>query len=118
MPRPYGMPMEERPHNECHRTAARGVQAADQNPDGSALGRDRRDAVLGSARVRSDQHEEGRWLADTGQTYRSTYCARRLTQYLHPAWRPRSPIPTQNDPAPAVMGDAAGWWSGRRGGSL
>ena len=43
-------PVEERAHNQCHRTPARGVQAQDQNPDHPALGRKRRDAVLGAAR--------------------------------------------------------------------
>ena len=41
----------------------RGVQAQDQDPDGPALGRDGRDAVLGAARVRPDPNEEGRRLA-------------------------------------------------------
>src|SRR6516165_7792009 len=47
--------MEERSHHQRDRTAPRGVQAPDQNPDGAAVGRDGSDVVLGtcSPQVRS-----------------------------------------------------------------
>jgi putative transposase len=40
------------------------AQAAHQDADRAALGRDRGDAVLGLARLRPDQHAQGRWMAD------------------------------------------------------
>ena len=61
---PAAEPMEVGPDHECGRAAARGVQAADQDPDRAALGRDRRHAVLGAARLRPDHHAQGRRLAD------------------------------------------------------
>ena len=57
-------PMAQRAHHECDRAAARGVQATDQDADRAAVGRHRRHAVLGAARLRPDQHAQGRWLAD------------------------------------------------------
>src|SRR4051812_23862665 len=45
-------PVEERAHHERHRTAARGVQAADQDADRPAVRGHGRDVVLGAARVR------------------------------------------------------------------
>jgi transposase-like protein len=57
-------PVEECAHHECHRAAARGVQATDQNSNGAAFCRHRCHAVLGAACVRSDQHAQGRRLAD------------------------------------------------------
>ena len=57
-------PMEVGPDHECHRTSARRVQAADQDADRPALRRDRGDVVLGAARLRSDHHAQGRWLAN------------------------------------------------------
>ena len=59
-------PMEERTHHQCHRAAARGVQAADQDTDRSTVCRHRRHAVLGVACLRSDQHAQDRWLAHVG----------------------------------------------------
>ena len=50
--------------HERDRAPARGVQAADQDPVPAALRRDRRHAVLGAPRLRSDHHAPGRWLAD------------------------------------------------------
>ena len=50
--------------HERHRASARGVQAPDQDPVPAALRRDRGDAVLGAARLRSDHHAPGRRLAD------------------------------------------------------
>ena len=43
---------------------ARGIQAADQDANCSAVGRHRRDVVLGAARFRTDQHAQSGWLAD------------------------------------------------------
>ena len=56
---PAAEPVAQCTHNKCHRAAARRVQAKDQNPDRAAVGRHRRHAVLGVARVRSDQHAQG-----------------------------------------------------------
>ena len=50
--------------HERDRTTARRVQAADQDADRAALGRDRGDVVLGAARLRPDHHAQGRRLAD------------------------------------------------------
>jgi hypothetical protein len=47
--------MAKRQDIERHRTPPRGVQAADQDPDGVAVGRHGGDVVLGSARLRPDQ---------------------------------------------------------------
>ena len=52
-------PVAQRAYNKCNRAAARRVQAKDQNPDRAAVGRHRRYAVLGVARIRSDQHAQG-----------------------------------------------------------
>ena len=54
------------PHQQCRRTAARGVQAPHQDPDRAAVAGDRRHAVLGAARLRTDHHAQGRRLADPG----------------------------------------------------
>src|SRR5260370_29157265 len=56
--------MEERSHHQRNRTAARGVQAPDQNPAGAAVGRDCRDVVLGTARLRSDHYAQGGRMAE------------------------------------------------------
>ena len=40
------------------------VQAPNQDPDRAALSRDCRHVVLGFTRLRSDQHAQGRWLAN------------------------------------------------------
>ena len=61
---PAAEPMAQRAHNKRDRAAARRVQAKDQNADRAAVGRHRRHAVLGVARLRPDQHAKGRWLAD------------------------------------------------------
>jgi len=61
---PAAEPMAKRENNERDRTSARRVQAADQNADRAAIGRYGGDVVLGAARFRSDQHAQGRWLAD------------------------------------------------------
>jgi putative transposase len=57
-------PMAQRADDECDRTAARGVQAPDQNADRAAISGDCRHVVLGSACLRPDQHAQGRRLAD------------------------------------------------------
>ena len=73
-------PMAERPDNECDRTTARRVQAANQNADRVAVGRYRGDVVLGVARIRPDQHAKGRWLADARhKAHRSANRPRRMT---------------------------------------
>ena len=65
-------PMAERADNECNRTSARRVQAADQNADRTFVGRYRGDVVLGFARIGPDQYAQGRWLADARhKTHRS-----------------------------------------------
>ena len=61
---PAAEPMAQRAHHERDRAAARGVQATDQDADRAAIRRHRRHVVLGAARLRSDQHAQGRWLAD------------------------------------------------------
>ena len=53
-------------HQQCRRTAARGIQAPHQDPDRPAVAGDRGDAVLGAARLRADHHAQGRRLADPG----------------------------------------------------
>jgi transposase-like protein len=59
-------PMAKRENNERDRTSSRRVQAADQNADRAAIGRYGGDVVLGAARLWSDQHAQGRWLAHAG----------------------------------------------------
>ena len=69
---PAAEPMAQRTHHQCDRAFARGVQAPDQDPNRSAVRRHRRDVVLGAARLRTDQHAQGRWLADPRhKTHRS-----------------------------------------------
>src|SRR3954447_206783 len=63
-------PVEVGPDHERDRAVARGVQAADQDADGPALGRDRGHAVLGAARLGPDHHAQGRRLADPGRAAR------------------------------------------------
>ena len=46
------------------RSSGSRVQATHQNSDRAALCRDRCHAVLGAACIRSDQHAQGRWMAD------------------------------------------------------
>ena len=58
-------PMAQRAHDQCDRAAARGVQTKDQDADRPAIGRYRRDVILGAACLRPDQHAQDRWLADT-----------------------------------------------------
>ena len=57
-------PMEIDPNLERDRAIARGVQAPDQHSDRAALRRNRRQAVLGAARLRTDHHAQGRRMAD------------------------------------------------------
>ena len=54
----------QRSDHQRHRATARGVQATDQDADRSAIGRHCRHAVLGVARLRPDQHAQGRRLAN------------------------------------------------------
>ena len=64
--------MAKRANNKRDRTSARRVQAADQNANRAAIGRYGGDVALGATRLRSDQHAQGRWLADAcNKTYRS-----------------------------------------------
>ena len=51
-------------NNQRYRTSTRRVQAEDQNADRAAIGGYRCHVVLGVARLRPDQHAQGRWLAD------------------------------------------------------
>src|SRR5262249_29000146 len=65
-------PMAQRAHHQRDRAAARGVQTSDQDADRAAVGRHCSYAVLGTARFGTDQHAQGRWLADARhQTTRS-----------------------------------------------
>ena len=57
-------PMEIDPNLERDRAIARGVQAPDQDLDRVALRRNRRHAVLGAARLRTDHNAQGRRMAD------------------------------------------------------
>ena len=67
-------PMEVDPNLERDRAIARGVQAPDQDPDRAALRRNRRDDVLGAARLRTDHHAQGRRMANSRrETRRSDY---------------------------------------------
>jgi hypothetical protein len=52
-------PVEVGADHQRRRAAARGVQAPHQDADRAALGRDRRDAVLGPARLGPDHHAQG-----------------------------------------------------------
>jgi putative transposase len=66
-------PLEERSYHQRHRAPARGVQATDQDADRAAIGGHCGDVVLGLARFRSDQHAQGRWLANARhQAHRSS----------------------------------------------
>jgi putative transposase len=66
-------PMAQRAHDQCDRAAARGVQTKDQDADRAAIGRYRRDVILGAACLRPDQHAQDRWLADARhKAHRST----------------------------------------------
>jgi hypothetical protein len=69
---PAAEPMAQCTHDQCDRAIARGVQAADQNSNRAAFGRHCRDDVLGVACLRTNQHAQGRWLADPRhKTHRS-----------------------------------------------
>src|SRR6202022_3334678 len=70
-------PMEVDPNLERDRAIARRVQAPDQDSDCAALRRNRRPAVLGAARLRTDHHAQGRRMADPRrETRRSDHCPR------------------------------------------
>src|SRR6202042_2668697 len=72
-------PMEIDPNLERDRAIARGVQAPDQHSDRAALRRNRRQAVLGAARLRTDHHAQGRRMADPRrETRRSDHLPRRM----------------------------------------
>ena len=61
-----------RANNERNRASARRVQAKDQDADCAAISRHRRHVVLGIARLWTDQHAQGRWMADARyKTHRS-----------------------------------------------
>ena len=60
--------MTQRADDECDRTAARGVQAPDQNADGTALSRNCRHVVLGvlaSGQINMRKVDEWQTLATT-----------------------------------------------------
>ena len=57
-------PMEVNPNHERHRTLARGIQAADQDPNCIAECGDRGDALLGIAGFGADRDAQGRWLEE------------------------------------------------------
>jgi len=63
--------MEIGSNHECHRAPERGVPPPDQDPDCAALRRDRADAVLGAAGLRSDPDAEGRRVAHPVSTPRT-----------------------------------------------
>src|SRR3954447_11967235 len=54
-------------HHQCHRAAARGIQASHQDANTTTLGGNRSHAVQGSARLRADHHAQSRRLANTGR---------------------------------------------------
>ena len=54
-------------HNQRDRAPARGVQAAHQDPDRSAVGRNRGHAVLGADGIRPDLDAKDRRMADASQ---------------------------------------------------
>jgi hypothetical protein len=54
--------MEINPDIECHREAARGIQAADQNPNRVAIGGNSRNVVLGALSIRPNHHAKRRRL--------------------------------------------------------
>jgi putative transposase len=60
---PATEPMAQRAYHQCNRAVARRVQAKDQNANRAAVSRHRSHAVLGAARLRTDQVAQGRWLA-------------------------------------------------------
>ena len=65
--------MAQRAHDQCDRAAARGIQTKDQNADRTAIGRYRRDVILGAPCLRPNQHAQDRWLADARhKAHRST----------------------------------------------
>ena len=66
-------PMEIDPNLERDRAIARGVQAPDQDLDRAALRRNRRHAVLGAARLRTDHHAQGRRMADPRREARRSH---------------------------------------------
>ena len=68
-PRPVAI--ESGTDDQCHRTTERGIPPKDQDPDRASSGRNRADAALGSARLRPDQHAQGRRLADPRHTDRA-----------------------------------------------
>ena len=69
---PAAEPMAQRAHHQCDRAAARRVQAKDQDANRAAVSRHRRHVVLGVARLWTDQHAQGRWMADARhKTHRS-----------------------------------------------
>ena len=61
---PAAEPMAQLTHHKCNRAFARGIKAADQDANCSAVGQHRSDVVLGAVRFRADQHAQSGWLAD------------------------------------------------------
>jgi len=61
---PATEPMAQRAYHQCNRAVARRVQAKDQDANRTAVSRHRSHVVLGAARLGTDQHAEGRWMAD------------------------------------------------------
>ena len=67
-------PMEIDPNHERHRTLARGIQAADQDPNRTAERGNRGHALLGLAGLGADRDAQGRWLAEPRrEAFRSDY---------------------------------------------
>ena len=60
---PAAEPMAQRVHHQCNRVAARRIQAKDQDANRTAVS-SRRHAVLGAACLWTDQHAQGRWMAN------------------------------------------------------
>ena len=56
-------PMAQRAHHECDRAVTRRIQTKDQDADRPAVRGHRCHVVLGTARLRPDQHAQSRWLA-------------------------------------------------------
>src|SRR6516164_11716372 len=105
--------MEECANHQRDRTAARGVQTPDQDPDSAALGRDRSHVVLGAARRWADHDAQGRRMADADtQARRRADWPRCLIQY--PCSVGDCPIknPTQIATAPGILygADCSQYW--------
>src|SRR6476660_3351800 len=80
---PAAEPMAQRAHHQCNRAAARRVQAKDQDANRTAVS-SRSHAVLGAACLWTDQHAQGRWMANARRkAQQSADGPRSLKRYLH-----------------------------------